>query len=409
MNKKSVDVKLCTGLCVILLLLTMLLSGCVTIRGSGDLGVVIERASGSVHIINTSNRHSISQVSGLGDLSHASVVFSRDQRFAFIFARDGGLSKLDLLTGKLIKRIVQSGNSIGGAISQDGRLIAVANYKPGGVKVFRSDDLSLVADIPAYYGTANKRSKVVGLVDAPAQKFVFSLYDAGQVWVADFSQIDDKASLQNSSERIKITKYPGIGSLPYDALISNDGRYYIVGLYGESGLALLDLWHPELGVRRILKNYGAGKRKLPVFKMPHLEAWAMAGSSAFLPALGRHEVLVVSQNNWKLKKRIATHGQPVFVMARPDGRFVWVNYAFPNNDVVEVIDTVSLKVVKSLKPGKAIMHMEFSPRGEHIWISARDDNQVSVYDTNTYQLIAKLAMQKPSGIFLTARAHRTGL
>ena len=32
-------------------------------------------------------------VTGLGDLSHASVVFSRDARHAFVFGRDGGLTR----------------------------------------------------------------------------------------------------------------------------------------------------------------------------------------------------------------------------------------------------------------------------------------------------------------------------
>ena len=43
-------------------------------------------------------------VEGLGDLSHASAVFSRDGRYAFVFGRDGGLSKVDLLTGTLTAR-----------------------------------------------------------------------------------------------------------------------------------------------------------------------------------------------------------------------------------------------------------------------------------------------------------------
>ena len=60
---------------------------------------------------------------GLGDLSHASAVFSRDGRYAFVFGRDGGLNKVDLLQAKLAGRVVQAGNSIGGAISQDGALV----------------------------------------------------------------------------------------------------------------------------------------------------------------------------------------------------------------------------------------------------------------------------------------------
>jgi len=53
--------------------------------------------------------------------------------------------------------------------------------------------------------------------------------------------------------------------------------------------------------------------------------------------------------------------------------------------------------------------MEFTPRGEHVWISVRDLDQLQVYDTKSFQRIAQLAAEKPSGIFFTARAHRTGL
>ena len=135
-----------------LLLLTLaILAGCAApaLRGTGDLGVVIERASGSVQILDTTHRTSLAKIDGLGDLSHASVSYSRDGRYAYVFGRDGGLSKVDLLTRRITHRVIQGGNSIGGAISQDGRLIVVANYTPGGVKIFSADDLTQLADIPA--------------------------------------------------------------------------------------------------------------------------------------------------------------------------------------------------------------------------------------------------------------------
>ncbi len=380
------------------LLLVVFLSASGVLRGTGDLGVVIERATGSVQIVETTNSTALSRIEGLGDLSHASVVFSRDERYAYVFGRDGGLTKIDLLTSKISKRIIQAGNSIGGAISQDGKLVAVSNYKPGGVKVFDAGTLELVADIPAEYGKDSQRSKVVGLVDAPGQKFVFTLYDAGEIWLLDLS-----------AGKPAITRFKDIGLHPYDGLITPDGRYYIAGLFGEDGLALLDLWHPEKGVKRILADYGRGTKKMPVYKMPHLEGWAMTEDYAFLPAVGRNEVLVVDRLSWKQVTKIAVHGQPVFVMARPDGRQVWVNFAFPNNDVVQVIDTETFKIKKTLKPGKAVLHMEFTPRGEHVWVSARDAGKVTVYDTGNFNVLTTLQMEKPSGIFFTYRAHRTGL
>jgi len=362
------------------------------------MGLVIERATGSVQILDTTAKTSLFRIEGLGDLSHASAVFSRDERYAYIFGRDGGLSKIDLLCGRLDKRVVQAGNSIGGAISQDGTLVAVSNYTPGGVKVFDAGSLELVADLPADYDDS-KSSKVVGLVDAPGQQFVYTLYDAGEIRIADLSD-PPKPDVQT---------FRDIGRQPYDALITPDGRFYIAGLFGEDGLALVDLWRPQQGVRRILDNYGRGKEKLPVYKMPHLEGWAMAGRYAFLPAVGQHEVLVVDSDTWKEVGRIAVHGQPIFVVARPDGRQVWVNFAHPLNDTVQVIDTQSLQVVHSMQPGKGVLHMEFTPRGENVWLSVRDTDQVQVYDTESFKRVAQLDAEKPSGIFFTARAHRIGL
>ncbi len=378
--------------------LVLLLSTNVSARGTGDLGIVIERATGSVQVIETTTNSSLGRIEGLGDLSHASAVYSRDEQYAYIFGRDGGLTKIDIINKKIIKRIMQSGNSIGGAISQDGRLVAVSNYKPGGVKIFDAETLDLVADIPANYAKG-QQSKVIGLVDAPGQKFVFSLWDAGEIWVADMSD----------TARPKITKFKDIGINPYDALITPDGRYYIAGLFGEDGMALLDLWNLDAGVKRILDGYGKGEQKLPVYKMPHLEGWAIAGNFAFVPAVGHHEVLVINMLDWTEAGRIKVHGQPVFVMAQPDGRYIWVNFAIPDNDTLQVIDTQSLDIIQTLTPGKGVLHMEFEPRGGEVWASVRDEDRLAIFDTRTFKQLTTFAAKKPSGIFFTSRAHRTGL
>lgn len=45
--------------------------------------------------------------------------------------------------------------------------------------------------------------------------------------------------------------------------------------------------------------------------------------------------------------------------------------------------------------------MEFMPRGESVWISSRDDNRVSIIDTQTLATRARLEVPSPSGIFFT--------
>ncbi|WP_271273058.1 cytochrome D1 domain-containing protein [Aliamphritea hakodatensis] len=385
--------------CVVPLLISFAsVSHAAEARGTGDLGVIIERATGSVQVVEHTGGSQLYQVEGLGDLSHASIVFSRDERFAYVFGRDGGLTKVDILSGKIDKRVLQGGNSIGGAISEDGTLVAVSNYEPGGVKIFNARTLALVADIPAV-GANGVQSKVVGLVDAPDNRFVFSLYESDEIWIADVSE---PATPQ-------ITKFTDIGRQPYDALITPDGRYYIAGLFGEDGMALVDLWYPEKGARRILDGYGRGEEKLPVYKMPHLEGWAIAGDYAFVPAVGHNQVIVVDRKSWQQVGKIPVHGQPIFVMARPGGRHMWVNFAYPNNDTLQVIDTESQEIIQTLKPGKAVLHMEFTPKGDKVWASVRDDDQVQIYDTKSFEKLDQLPVEKPSGIFFTNRAHTIGL
>ena len=325
------------------------------LRGTGDLGLVIEREAGKVAIVDTTTKELLGKVEGLGDLSHASAVFDRSGRFAYIFGRDGGLTKVDLLQRKIANRVVQAGNSIGGAISQDGKLIAVSNYEPGGVNMF-DPNLGLVHSIPARYGDDGATSKVVGLVDAPGQRFVFSLYDAGEIWSADLS--DPIQSCHQTSTKKSEAQ-------PYDGLITPDGRYYLAGLFGEDGISLLDLWNEDKGPTRILDGYGKGEEPLPVYKMPHLEGWAAAGDFLFLPAVGRHELLVVDRNG--LSRSAGASRSMASRSSRWRGRMVVRSGStslIPNNDTIQVIDVPSLSIVKSLKPGKAALHMEFTPRGE---------------------------------------------
>ncbi len=358
---------------------------------TGDLGLVIERAKGSVLLVDQSERESLARIEGLGDLSHASMVYSSDERFAYVFGRDGGLTKVDIVERKIANRVVQAGNSIGGAISDDGKLVAVSNYEPGGVRIFDAETLDLVADIPT-------DSKTIGLVDAPGRKFVFTMWDTGETWIADMS-----------GDAPVITKIPDMGENPYDALITANGRTYITGLFGEDGLTALDLWDDDPKPIRVLPNYGRGQKEMPVYKMPHLEGWALTGSEFVLPAVGHHEVLWIDAQTLEETARTKTYSQPVFAMARPDGRQVWVNFAHPMNDTIQVIDSVSKEVIHQFKPGPAVLHMEFTPRGHEIWLSVRDENKVKVYDTHTFELLREIDADSPSGIFFTARAHRTGL
>ncbi|MDO5620861.1 MAG: cytochrome D1 domain-containing protein [Paracoccus sp. (in: a-proteobacteria)] len=362
------------------------------LRGTGDLGLVIEREAGSLLVVDQTARTSIGQIEGLGDLSHATIVYAPDARHAYVFGRDGGLTKVDILTQTIVNRVIQGGNSIGGAISDDGKLIAVSNYEPGGVKVFDADTLELVADIPM-------ESKTVGIADVPGSRFIVATWDTGEVWILDFS----------AGTTPEITRLEGIGKNPYDALLTGDGRIYIVGLFGEKGLTAVDLWQNPPKVTHFLPDYGKDQQDMPVYKMPHLQGWTLAEGTYALPAAGLHQLLWVDAETLSEIGHTDLAGQPVFAVARPDKREIWVNFAPPHNDTIQIVDTQTHEVIDTLKPGKGILHLEFTPRGREVWLSARDDNKVLIYDARSHQPISEIEAAAPSGIFFTDRAHRTGL
>jgi protein NirF len=373
------------------LLAAPLWAGSDDLTATGDLGLVIERASGSLLLVDRSDRAAVTRIQGLGDLSHASLTYSPDERFAYVFARDGGLTKVDMLTHAIVARTVQAGNSIGGAISDDGRLVAVSNYEPGGVKVFDAETLALVADIPA-------AGKTIGLVDVPGRRFAWTVWDTGEVFLGDFSGTDPVVTLLGNA-----------GKNPFDAVLTDDAHTYLIGLFGEKGVTAFDLWDANPTAQKFLTDYGRTGEDMPVYKMPHLQGWAFTEGQYALPAVGRHELLWVDRDSQETVATTPMHGQPVFVIAQPASPYVWVNFATPLNDVVQVVDSRSHEVVATINPGKAVLHMEFAPRGAEVWISSRDDNKVLIYDTRTREKVAEIAADAPSGIFFTSRAHQTGL
>ena len=377
-------------LCLLTFLATPLWAGD-DLTATGDLGLVIERATGSLVLIDRSDRVAVGRIEGLGDLSHASLTYSPDERFAYVFGRDGGLTKVDILTRQIVARTVQAGNSIGGAISDDGKLVAVSNYEPGGVKVFDADTLELVADIPA-------AGKTIGLVDVPGRRFAWAVWDSGEVFLGDFSAAEPK-----------VTMIGNAGKNPFDAVLTDDAHTYLVGLFGEKGVTAFDLWDTSPTPQKFLTDYGKDGEDMPVYKMPHLQGWAFTEGQYALPAVGRHEILWVDRDSQATVATTPVHGQPVFIIAQPASPYVWVNFATPLNDTVQVVDSRSHEVVATLTPGKAILHMEFAPRGAEVWLSARDDNKVVIYDTRTREKLAEVPAEAPSGIFFTARAHQTGL
>lgn len=378
--------------------------------GTAALMVVVEREKGSVAVFDSIKHELLGRVEGLGNLRHATMVFSRDARYAFVIARDGVVSKIDLINMAVEARAKAGENSIGIAISRDNRYIMVCNYEPGGVSILDSDTLKTVKEIPAVIkesagGTI--RSRTVGPLDTPDNLMIFGLMEGNAVWVVDMREEGFPV----------IKKFEEVGDTPYDQLITPDGRYYLVGLLNSDWMGLLDTWKLDavrkIDMRERRTGPGAEGEKVPLYHIPHLESWGIAGGLAFVPAFGEKRVIVYDMKDWSFVKSIPVAGTPLFVVVRPGGREVWVDNVgapgSPEERTMDIISVETLSVKKSIDAGKGALDPQFTPKGEAVYISIREEDKVAVYDTDSFKLLKEFPVHKPSGIFSSDRASKFGL
>ena len=369
--------------------------------GTGALMVIIERENSSVVVVDSLEHKILGRISDLGLLHHATTSFSHDARYAYLVSRDGWLNKLDLLTLKRVAQVRVGDSAIGLAVTQDNRFVAVSNYKPPVVKIIDVKTMKVVHTILAQKEENGKKitSRTIGMVDAPGNRLIFSLMDADGIWIVDANKKDFPV----------VKKFWDIGRMPYDALLTPDGRYYIAGLYHSPHLAMLDTWKLDQIKKISLIDPLKKTPKMGVRKVPHLEGWAMGNNLLFAPVVGEERLTVYKLGTWELIKSIPLAGIPMFAMSGPDGRHIWVNFSGTNNRFIQVVDSLTLKVIKTIEIGDRVFHMGFSPKGKNIYVSSYKDNKVVVLDTTTFHKVKELPVKNPSGVFSTVRAHTIGL
>jgi len=376
-------------------------------RGAGGVGsrvFVVEREAGSLAVYDYVERRLLPErITGLGDLRHATMIFSPDLRYGYLATRGGQVSRIDLETLERAGVVFTSENSIDNAIGRDGRFIATAEYVPGGVTITDARTLEVVARHPATYEHEGRSlpSRVTGIVDAPGDRFVCVLIEGAEIWIIDASKPDFPIE----------HRIPTPQGNAYDAMITPDGRYYVVGHMSSDRVSVLDLTQPEAGVREVsLRDPTASYERDTPVKLPHLASWAVAGRSIFVPLVGEKRLAVLDRESWEFVRSIPLRGHPVYAVRSPTEREVWVSFSGEEDDAyVQVIDTDRLAVTATLRVGRRIYHMDFTPRASHVLISANADEKLFLVDATTHQIEDVVELHSPSGVFGVWRAFRIGL
>ncbi len=333
---------------------------------------VVERESESVAVIEDGlvRKH----MEHMHNMNHGVMKF--DGKDGYLISRDGYVMKFDPLTTKKEAEYKTSKSAIGFVIGTN--YLAVANYDDKSVDIL-TRDLKPIEKIKT--GSKNVGIKIDG------NKLIFAEMDKDKVAV-----YEDKNAGKGLPKFEKLKEFD-VGKMPFDAMIQ--GNTYIVGFFLTKGFGVIDL--DKMTYKLIPVT---AKENKPVLKVPHFGFWSLSRDKTFIPAVGDNKVMVYDKQ-FHFIKNIDVQGLPVFTSLSPDQKYLAVTFSGKDFPTIQIIDTQSLKVIKTFHfPGK-VLHVRWSKLDPQLYVSVNGANQVSVIDTKGWFVERDIyQVERPSGIFI---------
>jgi mono/diheme cytochrome c family protein len=369
-----------------------------------NLFVVVESGDHHVTILDGDRFAPITRFASRFAL-HGGPKFSPHGRFVYFASRDGWISKYDLWGLELIAEVRAGINTRNLAISDDGRVVAVANYLPHTLVLLDAADLAPLEVIPAEDARGATSSRVSAVYQAaPRQSFVVALKDIAEMWEEFYGEDAPRVTgLAHSHEagmveavarherfpirRIELSR-------PLDDFFFGPDYRSLIGSARDGDQAVVV--HLDVG-REIAE--------LPLPGLPHLGSgisWIYQGRRVLAtPHLKEAAVSVIDMAQWRVIKRIETLGPGFFMRSHENSPYAWVDVsAGPHKDAVHLIDKTTLEIVKTLRPapGKSAAHVEFTRDGRFALLSIGEmDGAIVVYDAHSLEEVTRIPMVKPSG------------
>ena len=333
---------------------------------------VVERESASVAIIKDGLTRG--HMKNMHNMNHGIIKF--DAKDGYLISRDGYVVKFDPISEKIEAEYKTSKSAIGFVIGKN--YVAVANYDDKSVDIL-TRDLKPIDKIKT-------DSKNVG-IKIYKNYLIFAQMDNDKVTI-----LEDENKGKDKPKFKKFKEFD-VGKMPFDAMIENNT--YIVGFFLTKGFGVIDLDSMKY---KMIKVTAEGNK--PVLKVPHFGFWSLSKNKTFIPAVGDNKVMVYDKK-FNFIKNIEMKGLPVFTSLSPDKKYLAVTFSGKDFPTIQILDTNSLKIVKTFKFDGKVLHVRWSNLYPDLYVSVNDANQVSVIDTDEWALQREIyQIEHPSGIFI---------
>lgn len=273
-----------------------------------------------------------------------------------------GVSVVDILKGKEIKRITLDVDTFDLAISPDKRFVYVSYYEVselGVIDICENKEVARVnLNVPPFAGQFP-----VGVAVLPSGKYIYTANN-------DTSNI---SVIEAGRHGWRVVAEVPIGKLPSYITITPDGRLAYVTLRNDNEIAVVDLL-----ANLLIKTIPAGTRPIGIAINKDYVGFATNGGSDDVTAF-----------NAKLAETspvtIPVSDTPVGVAFSPEGDIAYVTNRLSNT--VSVIDVFKHKVIATIPVGTQPVGIALSEDGKYSVVANALDDTVSIIDNEKRKVI----------------------
>ena len=353
------------------------------------------RGEGSKAVFINSVTHKIIGEIPTGTAAHIIDYDPANPRWAYVKNDSAEIFKIDLYSMQIVRSVKTGFNGPSLGVSRDGKYIMAGSYVPHNAVILDANTLEPLKtfELEGIDPDGKQVSSDSGMIIGTpfADIFAIALENAGQVWVVDLK------------EGFPVTRIENVGRHLHDAFLSHGGSKLMVASYDDSIVTAIDLKD-----RKIIKKLEAGC-------VPHVGGGSVVEvdgrTLGFGTNFGDCDKMVVSVwdlDKMEVVKQVPVSGGTESPAAHANAPYVAVDIISKDRRArtVQLIDKKSLEVVKTLDVGGHAYFPEYSADGKFLYISAGyNGDEVVVYDSNSLEKIASIAMESPAGIFSHGRVR----